>query len=107
MVKKMTDENLKEAIPTEVSSSLDEDEQQIEKDLAAGLYKQDENSALNIRDFRVTAKRMMKKRPITVRIQEMTIRDLKSKAHDEGLPYQTLISSVLYKYATGRLIERD
>jgi len=36
----------------------------------------------------------------------MTERDLlrfKKKAEEEGLPYQTLISSVLHKYISGRL----
>ena len=39
----------------------------------------------------------------------MTERDVLSfqkKAISEGLPYQTLISSVLHKYINGRLIEK-
>ena len=39
----------------------------------------------------------------------MTERDLvriQKKAMDEGLPYQTLISSVLHKYINGRLEEK-
>jgi hypothetical protein len=32
---------------------------------------------------------------------------LKRKAADEGLPYQTLISSVLYKFSTGRLVDAN
>jgi predicted DNA binding CopG/RHH family protein len=31
---------------------------------------------------------------------------LKTRAAEEGLPYQTLISSVLHKFIAGRLIEK-
>lgn len=40
----------------------------------------------------------------------MTERDLvqiQKKAIDEGLPYQTLISSVLHKYINGHLVEKN
>lgn len=30
---------------------------------------------------------------------------LQELAQEEGIPYQTLISSILHKYVTGRLIE--
>jgi hypothetical protein len=32
---------------------------------------------------------------------------LKRKASEEGLPYQTLISSVLYKFSTDRLVDAN
>jgi len=32
--------------------------------------------------------------------------DIQVKALTEGLPYQTLIASILHKYVTGRLEER-
>lgn len=40
---------------------------------------------------------------INVRLSEADLRMLKSRAVEEGLPYQTLISSILHKYVTGRL----
>jgi predicted DNA binding CopG/RHH family protein len=39
----------------------------------------------------------------------MTARDLvqfQKAAIEDGLPYQTLIASILHKYITGRLVER-
>jgi predicted DNA binding CopG/RHH family protein len=30
---------------------------------------------------------------------------MQARAAEEGLPYQTLIASVLHKYASGRLVE--
>jgi hypothetical protein len=35
----------------------------------------------------------------------MTKRDLQARAYEEGVPYQTLIASVLHKYVSGRLRE--
>jgi predicted DNA binding CopG/RHH family protein len=34
------------------------------------------------------------------------IQMLKSRAMEEGIPYQTLVSSVLHKYITGKLVEK-
>ena len=34
------------------------------------------------------------------------LESLKTNAVEMGLPYQTLISSVLHQYVTGRLIQR-
>ena len=32
--------------------------------------------------------------------------DLQARAYEEGVPYQTLIASVLHKYVSGRLQEK-
>jgi hypothetical protein len=32
--------------------------------------------------------------------------DLQARALEEGIPYQTLIASVLHKYVSGRLVEK-
>jgi predicted DNA binding CopG/RHH family protein len=45
------------------------------------------------------------KNRITLRVNNQTLDLIKRKAHEEGLPYQTLISSILYKYANDKLIE--
>jgi len=48
-----------------------------------------------------------KKKVISLRIPEGNILALKKKALEEGMPYQTLIGSVLHKYVTGKLVPRD
>jgi predicted DNA binding CopG/RHH family protein len=47
-----------------------------------------------------------KDKRINIRISEKDLIDIQKKAIEEGLPYQTLISSVLHKFVTGRLIEK-
>lgn len=43
---------------------------------------------------------------VTINLTQKDLKDLKIKASIEGLPYQTLIGSVLHKYVTGKLVEK-
>lgn len=47
-----------------------------------------------------------KDKRINIRISEKDLLDLQKHAMRQGIPYQTLISSVLHKYLTGRFIEK-
>ena len=48
----------------------------------------------------------IKDRRINIRLSSGDLSDIQVKALEEGVPYQTLIASVLHKYVTGRLAER-
>ncbi len=57
-------------------------------------------------DFQAVAQHTMKKaRKINIRISENDLSALQRKAAREGIPYQTLIGSILHKYASGLLKE--
>lgn len=43
---------------------------------------------------------------INIRVSSRDVELLKSIAMEEGIPYQTLVSSVLHKYVTGRLVDK-
>jgi predicted DNA binding CopG/RHH family protein len=49
--------------------------------------------------------RARKSRNINIRISESDLEELKLRAKDEGLPYQTLIASVLHKYIRRLLVD--
>ena len=49
----------------------------------------------------------VKDRRVNIRLSSGDLQDIQVKAMEEGLPYQTLIASVLHKYVTGRLAERE
>jgi len=49
----------------------------------------------------------IKDRRVNIRLSTGDLQDIQAKALAEGLPYQTLIASVLHKYVTGRLTERE
>lgn len=46
-----------------------------------------------------------KKKNVNVRISEYDLAGLKRKAGEQGLPYQTLITSVLHRFVTDRLVD--
>ena len=48
----------------------------------------------------------IKDRRINIRLSAGDLSDIQVRALEEGVPYQTLIASVLHKYVTGRLSER-
>lgn len=45
----------------------------------------------------------IKTKRITIRLSEQDLERLKIKAVETGIPYQTLIGSLVHQYATGRL----
>ena len=46
-----------------------------------------------------------KDRRLNIRISTKDLEAIQKRALEEGLPYQTLIASLLHKYASGRLRE--
>jgi predicted DNA binding CopG/RHH family protein len=48
----------------------------------------------------------LKNKRINIRLSEKVVNELKAKSLEEGIPYQTLIASVLHKYVKGRLVEK-
>jgi predicted DNA binding CopG/RHH family protein len=46
-----------------------------------------------------------KNRRVNIRLSQKDLEAIQKRALAEGLPYQTLISSLLHKYAAGRLVE--
>lgn len=49
--------------------------------------------------------RIRKTRKVNIRISETVLEELKKRSQEEGIPYQALISSVLHKYVTNRLMD--
>ncbi len=49
----------------------------------------------------------IKDKRVNIRLSSADLLDIQAKALAEGMPYQTLIASVLHKYAAGKLAEKD
>lgn len=47
-----------------------------------------------------------KDKRVNIRMSEKDLMAIQKKALEEGIPYQTLISSILHKYISGRLTEK-
>ncbi len=49
------------------------------------------------------AHKITKRKPVNLRILESDLAKLKSQALQQGIPYQTLIGSILHRYVNGDL----
>jgi len=47
----------------------------------------------------------LKEKRINIRLSSPDLMDIQARALEEGMPYQTLIASVLHKFVSGRLVE--
>ncbi len=48
---------------------------------------------------------LLKNKRVNIRISSQDLEGLRARAAEEGIPYQTLMSSVLHKFVSGRLVE--
>lgn len=75
-------------------------------------YEQDEwKSAKSVKEqkekYQAYARATFKKdKRVNIRISSKDLTSLQKRAIREGVPYQTLIASVLHKYASGGLTEK-
>ncbi|MBU1404960.1 MAG: hypothetical protein KKE83_07520 [Proteobacteria bacterium] len=47
----------------------------------------------------------LKDRRVNIRLSSPDLRDIQARALEDGVPYQTLIASIIHKYVSGRLVE--
>ena len=47
----------------------------------------------------------LKEKRVNIRLSTPDLMDIQARALEEGMPYQTLIASVLHKFVSGRLVE--
>jgi predicted DNA binding CopG/RHH family protein len=48
-----------------------------------------------------------KDRRVTIRLYDHDLKGVQKKAMEKGMPYQTLISSMIHQYVEGDLVERQ
>jgi predicted DNA binding CopG/RHH family protein len=64
-------------------------------------------SKAELKKFRSAAQvTFVKDRRVNIRLTSPDIMDIQARALEEGIPYQTLIASVLHKFVSGRLVEK-
>ncbi len=82
---------------------LSKEEKQILDDFEAGQFKSILTSKRR-KMLQATAEETFKKdKRINIRISSRDLESLQRRALEEGIPYQTLVSSVLHKYVSGGL----
>jgi predicted DNA binding CopG/RHH family protein len=86
---------------------LDKYEKEIEKSFERGEWKSVKNLEAEKKKLIKIAKATMKKnKTMNIRINEMDLNSLKARALEEGIPYQTFVTSILHKYVIGKFIEK-
>lgn len=80
----------------EILESYEKDEWQPVSDLRAETERYRKQASATFR----------KDKRITIRISEKDLAGIQKRALEEGIPYQTLIASILHKYVSGRLTEK-
>jgi predicted DNA binding CopG/RHH family protein len=81
-----------------------------EKDLLESIEKDEWKSARNrnqiIKELQETATNtMLKDQRMNIRIGKRDLDGIKERALEEGIPYQTLVASIIHKYVNGKLKE--
>jgi len=88
------------------SSELEPEEQQLLADFEAGELRSVATPA-RLGELRTAAKATgLKDQRINIRLSSADLRAIRTRALQDGIPYQTLISSVLHKYVSGTLVDR-
>lgn len=86
---------------------LDRYERQVLYAYESGKLKSAVTSETSLRRYREYARATLtKNRRVNIRVSTQDVSDIQARAVEEGMPYQTLMASVLHKFATGRLVER-
>ena len=86
---------------------LDADEKDILASYERGEWRPVKAAKRNLSRYARYAKATFRKdRRVNIRISSKDLEAIQKRALEEGLPYQTLISSLLHKYASGRVRER-
>ncbi|HSM83271.1 MAG TPA: hypothetical protein VLS96_16415 [Nodosilinea sp.] len=88
-------------------NNLDSEEQDILDAFEAGTLQQSATVAEELKSHQAIAAATLKKDArINIRLSSRDLRALQVRALREGIPYQTLVSSILHKFVDGQLIEK-
>jgi predicted DNA binding CopG/RHH family protein len=86
---------------------LDNEERDILESYERGEWVQVKNTKKEIKKLQQYARNTLQKdKRINIRMSSKDLDQVQVIAAQEGIPYQTLVSSILHKYVSGYLIER-
>jgi predicted DNA binding CopG/RHH family protein len=86
---------------------LDKEERDILDSYERGEWRPVKNLNQEIQKHREYARQTLKKdKRVNIRIPSRVLDELQTRAIEDGIPYQTLISSILHRFVTGRLVEK-
>ncbi len=88
------------------TTNLDPEEKELMESVDRGEWKSVEDAQGEIEKHRDYAKRTLKKdQRVNIRVSSKDLDAIRVLAAEDGIPYQTLMSSILHRYVSGRLID--
>jgi len=85
---------------------LEKEEREILDSVERGEWKPVKNVKAQIKKYAKYAKKTLKKdQRISIRMSKQDLLGIQARAVEEGIPYQTLITSLVHKYVNGRIRE--
>ncbi|TKB68844.1 MAG: hypothetical protein E8D52_07635 [Nitrospira sp.] len=88
--------------------ALDREEKRILSAFESGRLKSTVTSEASLRRYREYARATLSKnKRVNIRLSTPDLSEIQARAAEEGIPYQTLIASVLHKFVAGRFIEKS
>ena len=88
-------------------SNMSTEEREILEKFERGELRTASNVDLEFDAARQAARNTFNKtRRVNLRVTERDFNLAHARAREEGIPYQTLLSSVIHKYLSGRLVEK-
>jgi len=86
---------------------LSKQEKEIVESVERGDWRSVRGVKKQIKRYQDYARATVRKdKRVNIRMSEKDLIGLQKKAMEEGLPYQTLISSVLHRYVNGRMVDK-
>ena len=85
------------------NKKLNREDQELLKEFEAGKFQSDLKDGRRTQLAKMAAETIKKDKRINIRISSRDLEALQRRALEEGLPYQSLVSSVLHKYVSGGL----
>lgn len=88
-------------------AQLDKEEKSLLQEYDKGEWKSVSKKSQKMTQYQEMAHHTFQKdKRVNIRISSRILESIQTKALTEGIPYQTLISSVLHKFVNGLLVEK-
>lgn len=85
---------------------LDKNEEKILDDFESGKLKTIDEVKKEVSRYKGYAKQTLnREKNINIRLSSRDLQKIKAVAVEKGLPYQTLVSSLLHQYSSGKIKE--
>jgi predicted DNA binding CopG/RHH family protein len=89
-----------------MKTKIDQEEENILEHYEKDSVKLRSPSQKEIEEIKAMARKTLRKdRRVTIRLYDHDLKGIQKKALEKGLPYQTLISSMIHQYVEGELVE--